>query len=53
MWLLTLLTLIIPSKEIVIERPFVEQVVETSAYSELDSCHTGKDCLMANGKGRI
>ena len=23
---------------------------ETTAYSEIDSCHTGKSCLMANGK---
>jgi 3D (Asp-Asp-Asp) domain-containing protein len=30
------------------EKPSFKAVV--SAYSELDSCHTGKSCLMANGK---
>lgn len=30
----------------------VKEAVEaiTTAYSELDSCHTGKSCLMASGK---
>ena len=50
MWLITLLTLIIPANTIIIERPFVEVEAEISHYSSLDSCHTGEDCLMANGR---
>ena len=50
MWLITLLTLILPAKEITIERPFVEMEAIISHYSSVDSCHTGEDCLMANGR---
>lgn len=28
----------------------VTKLTEVSAYSELDSCHTGSSCLMASGK---
>jgi len=27
-----------------------EELVEVTAYSEYDSCHTGESCLMASGK---
>ena len=30
--------------------PYKEIKVITTAYSELDSCHTGSSCLMANGE---
>ena len=37
MWLITLLTLIIPANTIIIERPFVEVEAEVSGYSSEES----------------
>ena len=37
MWLITLLTLIIPANTIIIERPFVEVAAEVSGYSSEES----------------
>src|SRR3990167_8112188 len=38
---------IVYAKEVEVERVILAEV---TAYSAIDSCHTGPDCLMANGK---